>query len=52
MEAVGPAAAAIAQASAAGGKEGRVTSRGLRPIILRHSQGEGIRCGRPLVPID
>ena len=40
----------FAQVSAPRVREVRVTSRGLRHIILRHSQGEGSDGGRPLVP--
>ena len=40
-EAVGITTAAIAQASIAGRQEDPSNSRGLRRIILRHSQGEG-----------
>ena len=43
VEAVGVAEAAIAQASIAGSQGILVTSRGLRRIILRHSQGEETR---------
>ena len=43
MEAMGAAFTNITQASAAGVKEGQITSKGLRHIILRHSQEEGIR---------
>ena len=43
VEAVGIAASVIAQASVAGSREVRVTSRGLGHIILRHSQREEIR---------
>ena len=42
-EAVGIAVVAIARASAAGSQGGPSNSRGLRHIILRHSQGEEIR---------
>ena len=41
--AVGIAVAAIAQASVGGSQEVLVTSRGLKHIILRHSQGEETR---------
>ena len=41
-EAVRVASAAIAQASTAGSREVRVTSRGSSHIILQRSQGEGI----------
>ena len=43
-EAIGITAAAIAQASAAGSQGGPSNSRDLGHIILRHSQGEEIRC--------
>ena len=42
MEAMSAAFTSIAQASVAGVKEGQITSRGLRHIILQHSRDEGI----------
>ena len=43
VEVVGIAAATIAQAGIAGSQGGPSNSKGLRRIILRHSQGEEIR---------